>query len=430
MTNPDVAKTPLSQRAYVIVLVAGLLRLATLLPALGAAPISDEIEYHGLATRLADGQGYCTEEGRATAYRPPLWPAALSLVYRVTGPSSAAARVTQTLLGTLLVGLILVLAQVAAPITPRARAALGWWAALSPTLLYYSHSLFSETLFALCLLAGLAALLTGRVGWAGLALGLACLCRGSALVMLALFVGWAGLRRGRRAAMLLAAAAALTIAPWTLRNRVVLGDWVIVDTNGALNLYWGNHERTPLLRAWDLVDEDDKPWPLAAGSGERQVERAAMGAAVAHITGHPGRFLLGLVTKTSALWGPERGLPSGIKGGLYGQRGGRVALLAAGLCALESWLLLTLGGVGLAVGWARRLDLCQLTALAIGALTLIHAISYGHSRYRFGVAPLLMVAACSAWPAGLGARGRRWAWGWAGLVALNLAAQVALELAR
>lgn len=423
------------RRLWLVVAAAAAVRLLTLLPALSTAPISDEIEYHGLASRLAAGQGYVTADGRATAYRPPLWPLVLSAVYRVTGPSTAAARLTQAALGAALVGLIIALAAAAGPVGRRGLAWLAAWAALSPTLLYYSHSLFSETLFALCLLAGLLALLTargaGRHAAAGAALGLACLCRGSALVLVGLVVLWLGCGRGWRPALWCGLAAALVIAPWTLRNRVVLGDWVLVDTNGALNLYWGNHERTPLLRAWDLVDEDDKPWPLPSGASERQMERAAMRAAASRIVADPPRFLLGLITKSSALWGPERGLASGIQGGLYGRHGRLPTLAAAGLCALESWLLLALGGIGLAASVARRRDLGQMTLLAVAALTLIHAVSYGHSRYRFGVVPLLMIAACGGWTWCELDRGQRqWAVAWLALVTANLAGQVLLELAR
>ncbi len=418
-------------RVWQVVLVAAVVRLVTLLPALSAAPFSDEIEYHGLAQRLGAGQGYVTAEGRPTAYRPPLWPLAMSAVYRVTGPSTAAARVTQALLGALLAGLIVALAATAG-LDARRQRWLAAWAVLSPTLLYYSHSLFSETLFALCLLSALRLLISREsAAGAGAWMGLACLCRGSALVLLALIAVWLATRRGWRLAAVWLGVAMLVIAPWTLRNKLVLGDLVPVDTNGALNFYWGNHERTPLLRPWDLVDQDDKPWPAAAGSSERAIERAAMAAARAHIAAEPGRFAVGLLTKSSALWGPERGLASGLSAGLYGPPRRLLALAAAAICALESWLLLALGGLGLLLGWARRTDLGRLTLLAAAGLTVIHALSYGHSRYRFGLVPLLMVAACGGWSAAeVSPSRRRWGFVLVALVTLNLAAQVLLELAR
>ena len=430
------------QRPGVIIAAALLVRLLTLLPALGCVPFSDEDEYHQLATRLAAGRGYCSDQGVPTAWRPPLWPFAMSLVYRVVGPHSGAARLLQGALGTALVATLLLLAGVVAPESPRARTIVGWWAVCSPTLLYYSHSLFSETLFALLSSVAFVLLLRLRTGgparaaWgAGVLLGLACLCRGSTIVLVPLLALWLAVER-RRAALVVTLVCALTVAPWTARNWLVFGALVPVDTNGMANVYFGNHPRAPLLRAFDVADLPDRPPAL----GEREPDRQkyALEQTKLLLRAHPGRFLLGLGTKTGNLWGLERGLPGGVGAGLYRWRGRSAQAAATALGLLDGGLLLVLGALGLGLSPNRRAAALQWCV--IGTLTFVHAVSYGHSRYRFGAVPLLIVFAALALSqrttlradlAALPTARRRWTVGLAVLLAVNQGYEVVvLEAAR
>lgn len=389
-----------ASRARTIVLVALIVRLLTVLPALGRVPFSDGLEYHGYATRLAEGRGFCKETGQPTAYRPPLWPAVISVLYRAVGPRSGAARVLQACLGTLLVAAILLLANVAVPGDARVRAIAGWWAALSPTLLYYSHSLFSESLFGLLLALSLAGLLTvwrqpsGRLAAAtGLGLGLTCLCRGSTLLLLPPLLAWLGLRHWRQA-VVIGACAALTIAPWSLRNACLVGWPAPIDTNGALNFYWGNHPTTSLLKPWTVVNSEAKPFP--AVHGEIAQQQAATREALGFIRAQPGRFVFGLAWKAGNLWGLERGLPSGLQAGLYGPDAQRklIALPLSLLALVEGFALLTLAALGF--GLCARREVVVVQAIVMLTLTAVHAVSYGHSRYRFGAVPLLLVLAAVA----------------------------------
>ena len=91
---PDDASADRRRTCRRVLLWALVVRVVTVLPALPSQPFADEVAYHGLAARLVAGQGFCGDDGRLTSWRPPLWPWALSLVYRVTGPSPAAGRRT------------------------------------------------------------------------------------------------------------------------------------------------------------------------------------------------------------------------------------------------------------------------------------------------------------------------------------------------
>lgn len=135
-----------------------------------------------------------------------------------------------------------------------ARAAL-LLAVLYPTQIFYTELLYSELLFTALLLAGTDLLLGAaetRRRWvavaaAGVCFGLASLVKTQGLLLPGLLVAGAlVLRRiGFRQAVLtglVAYAACLAVtAPWTMRNWEVLGQPVLISTNGGFNLYMGNN---------------------------------------------------------------------------------------------------------------------------------------------------------------------------------------------
>jgi hypothetical protein len=78
----------------------------------------------------------------------------------------------------------------------------------------------------------------------GLLLGLSALTRTVSLLFLPLAIlghlRWNGLRRGARAALLIAAGGAAVLVPWTARNVFLQGDPVLVDSVGVYNLWYDN----------------------------------------------------------------------------------------------------------------------------------------------------------------------------------------------
>lgn len=426
VTSKPPTEPPRWQRLRTLLLVAALLRLVGLAAAWDAPPYSDEIAFHTLAANLAAGHGFALQDEppyRPTSYRPPLWPGLLSLVYRVTGPSPAAARTVQVVLGVLLVALVYALAGLVDP-APRVRTFAGWWAALSPTLIFHSHALFSETLFGLCLGGALGLLLLTVRGpnrravlGAGLLLGLATLCRGSTLVFVPPALLWLvfaaddGWRPALRRALAIGGICAAVILPWTVRNTLVQAGPILVDSNGAVNFFFGNNLLTPRLRPWEAVELDPLPWPeTSPGSTEVELQRQALREAGLYIAAHPGIFVTGLLIKSGNLWGLARDFPSGVAAGLYGEAPGVMIYLAAGISALAGLALLLLGVAGLALSPARRA--AELQVLLMLALTLVHAVSYGHSRYRFGALLLLFGFAAHAL-----SRRRTWREDWLALPA-------------
>jgi len=85
---------------------------------------------------------------------------------------------------------------------------------------------------------------------AGVLLGLAALAHGLGLLIAPLVCAYGLLghpmrslpwKRRLSVVMLFAAGTALPIAPVTIRNRLVSGEWVLISHNGPINLYIGNH---------------------------------------------------------------------------------------------------------------------------------------------------------------------------------------------
>lgn len=189
---------------------------------------------------------------RPTAYRPPAYPYVLAGVQIVGGwlglEAVSAARLAQALLGALLAGLVGLLG---ARIWGRRVGLIALaLAAVDLPLILVSGTLISETLFVVLVLGSLCAALEHRrrasgsgrrwLALAGALAGLAALTRTNGLVLLlpVVLLAWppggeaGGARRRPRlaSAAVVLACALLVVAPWTVRNAVLLGHFVPVST--------------------------------------------------------------------------------------------------------------------------------------------------------------------------------------------------------
>ncbi len=227
-----------------------------------AAPRGDEADYHAIATSLASGHGFAVADGVPTARRPPAYPVFLAGLYTVTGATPAAGRVAQALLGVVVVWLTGVLARrLFGDAVGLVAAAL---AAFNPFLTFISGYLLTENLFLVFVLAALCVTPTprdvassgwARAGLAGVLVGLATLTRPSGLPMfewmvvaiLALAAAPWRTRLARTAVV--AAAFAVTLAPWYARNHTVMGGWTLT-THGGITFYQGNNHKVADVPSW------------------------------------------------------------------------------------------------------------------------------------------------------------------------------------
>ncbi|UDY36466.1 hypothetical protein [Dermatobacter hominis] len=246
--------------------VALLVRLVVgLLSARQPQGLHDPLLYQGFARHLADGDGYLGLLGEPTAYYPPGYPLFLGGVQRaadVVGlgehlPQVAA--VCQAALGAVAAGATVVAGRHLSTSPERSRriaAVAGLVVALWPGFVVYSGLLLSETLFVALFAVAAACLLElgdlrrpravpAVVG--ALCFGLATLVRPQVLVALPFVaVAWllarAGWRRSLAGVGVAVLGAVVCVAPWTVRNVVVMGHLVPISTNGGDNLCIGFHD--------------------------------------------------------------------------------------------------------------------------------------------------------------------------------------------
>ena len=197
-------------------------------------PRSDANHYQAIASAFARGDGISAPFPftylHPTAFRPPLYPALLGTVYWVTGVHVGAGQLVNVALGAVVVVLAALLGAHIAGY--RAGVAAGIAVAIYPPLLANDVVLLSEPLSLVLLLAMILLLVRGRTAWAGVACGLLVLTRPSAQLLVVVVAAWLIWRIGWRAAGRFAAVTVAVVAPWIVRNWVLLGTPTVVTSNG------------------------------------------------------------------------------------------------------------------------------------------------------------------------------------------------------
>lgn len=237
--------------------------------------ISDEAEYWGAATWLAQGRGFAFFDGWIWT-RPPVYLLFLAGHIRLFGPTALwAPRLTQALLSVVLVYLVMRLGRRLAPVGAERRVALlaGWAMALSYSFATFGYLLLSETVFLTLFIAALLALLrwaglaaSSRRRWlwlalAGVLLGLCALTKALVLTWLplaALWLAWkaSGIRRQVSGissfvplftrlilpVVLLTLTVCAVVLPWSAYATLRWGGGdglILVDTTGGYNFALG-----------------------------------------------------------------------------------------------------------------------------------------------------------------------------------------------
>jgi 4-amino-4-deoxy-L-arabinose transferase-like glycosyltransferase len=221
--------------------------------AVDAAPMSDQLWYFERAVGLLNGEGYAVQ-GQPTAFWPVGYPAFLAGLFAVFGPDIEAAKAANLVLSAVAMAFVYRISRRASGSDAAAKAALVL-TALYPTLIFYTELLYSELLFMALMLAGID-LLLGADEWrrrwiavaaAGFCFGLASLVKTQGLLLPGMLAGGAlvlrriGFRQAVLTGLIAYAACLAVIAPWTMRNWAVLGQPVLISTNGGFNLYMGNN---------------------------------------------------------------------------------------------------------------------------------------------------------------------------------------------
>jgi arylsulfatase A-like enzyme/4-amino-4-deoxy-L-arabinose transferase-like glycosyltransferase len=451
--------------ALAVFAVALAIRLLALWAARDAELVLDEQTYALRAEALLEGRGFLGSYQSWVrhdaskpvelpqypgAWQPPGYTVFAAALLGVSGGSLFAVKLGQVLLGSLSVLLVLALGR--AWFGERAGLAAAWLAALYPNLVAFTHYLWSETLFVFLLLAGLVALSRRddpprpqEAALAGLLLGAAALTRAAIVYFLPVLSAWLVVvhRRRPRAALVAAAivpaAALLAILPWTVRNTLLHGGFVLIETNAPYNLWRGNGPGALEDRCAPEVPH--YPWPFeclpispvgnryawvlvadakrALGKddpSDLELIRYAQGAAWAEIRAHPETFARRILPRLVDLWNPTSFLVRHLHVGAYGPVHPVLATLLAWAAILA---YLAAAALALAGAWLERRNaftwLVALLALFYSGIT---ALSFGLTRFRLPLEALLLVL---AGPALVALRARRARRGAAALATAGLA---------
>ena len=223
------------------------------------APVIDARTYTEMALDLAGGAW--TGEPKPF-WQPPLYPYFLALIFWVGGENYYWPRLVQALLGA--GSCILLLAIGHRLFTPGIALGAALGAACYGPFIYFDGELLPASLAVFLNLLFFFVLIRSPYRdprhWLlmGALLGLAALAVVNILLFLPVLIWWLwrlddtipNVDKARRTAALLLGCA-LIIAPVTVRNYVVGGDWVLISHNAGINFYIGNnphYERTVNIR--------------------------------------------------------------------------------------------------------------------------------------------------------------------------------------
>jgi 4-amino-4-deoxy-L-arabinose transferase-like glycosyltransferase len=269
-----------------------------------AVPESDMKGYDERALLFMEEQSFdYGGQFNGSTYRPPVYILFLAAIYKLFGHSYQAVYVIQALLSVACLGLIYLLA---ARLWNRTVGTI----ALALSAFYvpfvgYSGILLAEIPFLLLLLGfsycALRAVQTNKLAFAALAgilCGLATLTRSISLLlpvglilMLALYYRNKMFTKASLTRVILFFAAMfLTISPWTIRNYVDTGEFVLIDSISGLNMLIGNNEYATGFFTSDVWETEG--WKVAHQPENNlpQADKIMKEYAVEWIMDNPVRF--------------------------------------------------------------------------------------------------------------------------------------------
>ncbi|MFH1679203.1 MAG: glycosyltransferase family 39 protein [Candidatus Eisenbacteria bacterium] len=244
----------------------------------------DPASYDRWAERIAAGDFW----GDRVFYQAPLYAYFLGGLYALFGRDLLLVRVVQAVLGSLTCALLFLLTS---KIFSFRRGILaGLLAALYTPLLFMDLMILKSVVVLFFLSLSLLRFEDAisrrsplRLAQAGILLGVAITGRGNLLFALPFLLAWLFFREERplsRASLSLVGVfllgTVLAIAPVTIRNRAVGGDWVLVESDAGINVYVGNNPaatgiHTPPLDIRTVPEHEERD---AARLAERETGRA------------------------------------------------------------------------------------------------------------------------------------------------------------
>jgi len=355
----------------------------------------DSWYYHHQAIDILNGNFW----GSEVFFLRPLYPYLLAAVYRVFGVHILAVQLVQVAMAGL--SCLLLYSVSRRMFGARAATFASFGFALTGILIFYSGTLLYVEVTILLSLSALWLTFSAGSSWwrwvlAGIAWGLAAICRPE-LLLAFLLTAIGQLRDGARRVAVMAGAAALVITSVPVRNYIVARDPVVFTSHSGLNFYYGtnptadgtwqptaelegrgsfSHDR--LKRTSRTFDGRRLSWSEASARWFRK--------GLSFIASHPGRYAR-LLGRKLALFLAGYEVPN-----TYYPETARAASTALRFGLLNFGVVLALGLIGMYRAWPQRHRI--LPAYAFIAAYLASALAfYVLSRLRAPMIPFLLAFA-------------------------------------
>ncbi len=375
--------------------------------------IRDECIYRTIAWRIADGEGLTTaSKGWLPA---PGYPYLLAWSKMLTG-SVEGVKSLQVLLA---VGSLFVIYAIARDVFDRRTARITAWAfALHPTLIFFTTTMWIETIYIFLLMTSiLAALFARRRGWgvgavSGVVLGMAVLFRGIATYLPPVFAlgivwpeeplsltAWRESVRARwKSALALCVATAITVAPWSIYASPRQGGFLVSDATVGHVMWLGNNDYPPLTFDYGIGMLTEDLFGKYLRTGRRPCDRSEppvkssrcdVDASIQWIQENPAEFVSRIPVRTAQFFNPNSFLTRHVRWGYWP---GLPWWAKEGIVVFQvlSTMLIVLGGTLGFLGRGR--GAYAWMALFIAAYTIFaSAIMYGMTRFRLPIEPLWLV---------------------------------------
>lgn len=411
-------------RPFLFILALALvLRIAWAI-AVPVQPLSDPSGFDHLAQNLANGGGFGFGPGAPTAEWVPGPPSVFAFLYLIFGHTYLPIVILNIGLGVFIVAEAMQLAEWW--FNRRVSLVTGLLLALWLNLIEFTTLLASELIFCALLLGALLIWMHPMYNWlrravgAGALLAAACYMRVIGLTLPFIFFAfeWLRVRRSLRghafkrslaATALLGIVMALVIAPWSLRNTLTFGRFILITTNGGEVLWNGNNVTSD--------GKSMKPTPQSPSANSADQDAYLTSQALVYIRDHPLDFSIGFVRKLVLLHSRES---IGIVWNelALAARWGEAVLLPLKIVNAAYWyVVLALALAGIAIrfkqeGWRAVVTQPAVWVWAYFALTV--AAFLGQDRYHIPSIPAIAMLAAYAlvyvydtWLA----RAVRWAFG-------------------
>ncbi|MBW4679373.1 MAG: glycosyltransferase family 39 protein [Microcoleus vaginatus WJT46-NPBG5] len=396
IANQEISQkfTRLSPELWII-LIAGLVRILWAI-AVPVVPVSDSYAYDTFAQNLATGQGYGWNSTSLTAYWPVGTSFIYSVFYRIFGHTYAPIIVFNGLLAAVIIAISMRLAKIW--FNRRIALITGLLIAIWPSQVQFTTVLNSELIFTALVLIALIIWLNEPTNlWVrsvlvGVVLAAACYVRPTALLIpiLLLFFRWVKTRqlfKSLKAILIVFVLMAVLIAPWSIRNTRVFGQFVTISTNGGANFWMGNNPKStggymPLP-------------PETKEMNEAQRDKYLKSIATTHVKEQPLLFLRRTITRLIDTHSRESiGIGWNEKG--LTARYGSSILLPLKIINQIYWLLvlgLALTGIVLLYQQHGWIVVAHPVVVIWGYFAAIHAVIVAQDRYHFPSIPMIGILA-------------------------------------